>query len=32
MLLGRDEYSARYIKGFRERQKALEAQQAASGP
>ncbi|HUS82463.1 MAG TPA: dihydropteroate synthase [Dehalococcoidia bacterium] len=29
MLLGRDEYSARYIKAFRERQKALEAQQAA---
>jgi len=28
MLLGRDEYSARYIKAFRERQKALEAQQA----
>jgi len=29
MLLGRDEYCARYIKAFRERQKALEAQQAA---
>ncbi len=29
MLLARDEYSARYIKAFRERQKALEAQQAA---
>jgi len=29
MLLGRDEYSARYIKAFRQRQKALEAQQAA---
>ena len=28
LLLGRDEYSARYIKAFRERQKALEAQQA----
>ena len=29
MLLGRDEYCGRYIKAFRERQKALEAQQAA---
>ena len=29
LLLGRDEYCARYIKAFRERQKALEAQQAA---
>ena len=29
MLLARDEYSARYIKAFRERQKALEALQAA---
>jgi 5-methyltetrahydrofolate--homocysteine methyltransferase len=28
MLLGRDEYSARYIKAYRERQKALEAQAA----
>ena len=28
MLLGRDEYSARYVKAFRERQKALEAQAA----
>ena len=30
LLLGRDEYCARYIKAFRERQKALEAQQAAN--
>jgi 5-methyltetrahydrofolate--homocysteine methyltransferase len=29
LLLGRDEYSARYIRAFRQRQKALEAQQAA---
>jgi 5-methyltetrahydrofolate--homocysteine methyltransferase len=32
MLLGRDEYCARYIKAFRERQKALEAQQPAQDP
>ena len=32
MLLGRDEYCARYIKAFRERQKALEAAQAAQQP
>ena len=32
LLLGRDEYSARYIKAFRERQKALEAQQAQGAP
>jgi 5-methyltetrahydrofolate--homocysteine methyltransferase len=29
LLLGRDEYSARYIRAFRQRQKALEEQQAA---
>ena len=29
LLLGRDEYSARYIRGFRQRQKALAEQQAA---
>jgi 5-methyltetrahydrofolate--homocysteine methyltransferase len=28
LLLGRDEYSARYIRGFRQRQKALAEQQA----
>jgi 5-methyltetrahydrofolate--homocysteine methyltransferase len=30
LLLGRDEYSARYIRAFRQRQKALEEQQAGA--
>jgi hypothetical protein len=29
LLLGRDEYSARYIRAYRQRQKALAEQQAA---
>jgi len=31
LLLGRDEYSARYIRAFRQRQKAIEEQAAQSG-
>jgi len=32
LLLGRDEYSARYIRAFRQRQKALEEQQQQAAP